>query len=113
LSPGFASGTLAYTASVANSVSSVTVTPTTSDANATVTVNGAAATTPVNLAVGSNTVTVQVTAQDGVTTQSYTVAVTRAALSSDARLSALTAEQRQLEPGFCQWHAGLYGLCGQ
>ena len=79
LSPGFASGTLAYTASVANSVSSVTVTPTTSDANATVTVNGAAAGTPVSLAVGSNTVTVQVTAQDGVTTQSFTVAVTRAA----------------------------------
>jgi surface protein len=79
LSPGFASGTLAYTASVANSVSSVTVTPTTSDANATVTVNGAAATTPVSLSVGSNTVTVQVTAQDGVTTQSYTVVVTRAA----------------------------------
>ena len=35
--------------------------------------------TPVTLAVGSNTVTVQVTAQDG-TTQSYTVAVTRAAI---------------------------------
>jgi surface protein len=79
LSPGFASGTLAYTASVANSVSSLIVTPTTNDANATATVNGASATTPVTLAVGSNTVTVQVTAQDGVTTQSYTVTVTRAA----------------------------------
>ena len=78
-SPGFASGTLAYTASVANSVSSLIVTPTTNDANATATVNGASATTPVTLAVGSNTVTVQVTAQDGVTTQSYTVTVTRAA----------------------------------
>ncbi|WP_347853671.1 BspA family leucine-rich repeat surface protein [Planktomarina sp.] len=79
LSPGFASGTLAYTASVANSVSSLIVTPTTNDANATATVNGASATTPVTLALGSNTVTVQVTAQDGVTTQSYTVTVTRAA----------------------------------
>ncbi|WP_424101059.1 BspA family leucine-rich repeat surface protein [Planktomarina sp.] len=79
LSPSFASGTTAYTASVANSVSSITVSPTTSDANATVTVNGAAPTTPVSLAVGSNAVTVQVTAQDGFTTQSYTVAVTRAA----------------------------------
>ena len=79
LSPGFASGTLAYTSSVPNSVSSLIVTPTTNDANATATVNGASATTPVTLAVGSNTVTVQVTAQDGVTTQSYTVTVTRAA----------------------------------
>ena len=79
LSPGFASGTLAYTASVANSVSSLIVTPTTNDANATATVNGASPATPVTLALGSNTVTVQVTAQDGVTTQSYTVAVTRAA----------------------------------
>jgi hypothetical protein len=61
--------------------------------------------------VGSNTVTVQVTAQDG-TTQSYTVAVTRAA-SSDATLSALTLSQRQFEPKLCERHAGLYGLSGQ
>ena len=99
LSPSFASGTLAYTASVANSVSSLIVTPTTNDANATATVNGASATTPVTLAVGSNTVTVQVTAQDGVTTQSYTVAVTRAA-SSDATLSALALSQGSLSPSF-------------
>ncbi|MDA9789952.1 cadherin-like beta sandwich domain-containing protein [Planktomarina temperata] len=99
LSPGFASGTLAYTASVANSVSSLIVTPTTNDANATATVNGASATTPVTLALGSNTVTVQVTVQDGVTTQSYTVAVTRAA-SSDATLSALALSQGSLSPSF-------------
>jgi len=99
LSPGFASGTLAYTASVANSVSSLIVTPTTNDANATATVNGASPATPVTLAVGSNTVTVQVTAQDGVTTQSYTVAVTRAA-SSDATLSALALSQGSLSPSF-------------
>ena len=79
LSPSFASGTLAYTASVVHSVNSLIVTPTTNDANATAAVNGASAATPVTLAVGSNTVTVQVTAQDGTTTQSYTVTVTRAA----------------------------------
>ena len=79
LSPSFASGTLAYTASVVHSVNSLIVTPTTNDANATATVNGASAATPVTLAVGSNTVTVQVTAQDGTTTQNYTVTVTRAA----------------------------------
>ena len=77
LSPSFASGTLAYTAAVANSTSSLLVTPTTNDANATVTVNGNPATTPVPLAAGANTVTILVTAQDGVTTQSYTLAVTR------------------------------------
>ncbi|MDC1521084.1 cadherin-like beta sandwich domain-containing protein [Planktomarina temperata] len=55
------------------------MTPTTNDANATATVNGASPATPVTLSVGSNTVTVQVTAQDGTTTQSYTVTVTRAA----------------------------------
>ena len=71
LSPSFASGTLAYTASVAHSVSSLIVTPTTNDANATATVNGASAATPVTLAVGSNTVTVQVTAQDGTTPKLY------------------------------------------
>ncbi|MDB9880848.1 cadherin-like beta sandwich domain-containing protein [Planktomarina temperata] len=99
LSPGFASGTLAYTSSVPNSVSSLIVTPTTNDANATATVNGASTATPVTLAVGSNTVTVQVTAQDGTTIQSYTVAVTRAA-SSDATLSALTLSSGSLSPGF-------------
>ncbi|MDB0044768.1 BspA family leucine-rich repeat surface protein, partial [Planktomarina temperata] len=99
LSPSFASGTLAYTASVAHSVSSLIVTPTTNDANATATVNGASPATPVTLAVGSNTVTVQVTAQDG-STQSYTVAVTRAALSSDANLSALSLSSGSLSPGF-------------
>ena len=99
LSPGFASGTLAYTASVPNSVSSLIVTPTTNDANATATVNGASAATPVILSVGSNTVTVQVAAQDG-TLQNYTVAVTRAALSSDATLSALALSQGSLSPSF-------------
>ena len=99
LSPSFASGTLAYTALVSNSVSSLIVTPTTNDANATATVNGASAATPVTLAVGSNTVTVQVTAQDG-SPQSYTVAVTRAAASSDATLSALALSSSSLSPSF-------------
>ena len=87
------------------------MTPTTNDANATATVNGASAATPVTLAVGSNTVTVQVTAQDG-TTQSYTVAVTRAAILRRDTLGA-GLEPGQLEPKLCQRHAGLYGLCAQ
>ena len=84
LSPDFAATTTAYSASVANSVSTIAVTPTVSDANATVTVNGnqvtsGAASGNINLNVGSNIITVLVTAQNGTTTKTYTVSVTRAA----------------------------------
>ena len=76
LTPTFASGTIAYTQSVANAVSSITVTPTVNQANATVTVNGTAVATGVasgniNLNVGANTITTVVTAQDGTTTKTY------------------------------------------
>ena len=73
LSPSFSSGATSYSASVPNSVSSVTVTPTAADANATVTVNGGSvasgtASPPIPLAVGDNAISVVVTAQDGTTT---------------------------------------------
>lgn len=82
LSPLFASGTISYTVTVANSVTSLTVTPTVEQGNATVTVNGTAVTSgaasgSISLSVGSNVLTTVVTAQDGVTTKSYTVTVTR------------------------------------
>ena len=79
LSPSFNPATDSYTAVVANSVSSLTVTPTSSDTTATVTVNDAAAATPVSLSVGSNTVAIEVTGSDGVTTKTYTVTVMRQA----------------------------------
>jgi hypothetical protein len=84
LSPTFASGTTSYNASVANSVSSITATPTRNQANATITVNGTAVTSgsasgAISLSVGSNTITTVVTAQDGTTTQTYTTTVTRVA----------------------------------
>lgn len=86
LSPAFTSGTSSYTASVANSVTSMTVTPTRTQANATITVNGTSVTSgsasgAISLSVGSNIITVVVTAQDGTTTGTYTVTVTRAALT--------------------------------
>jgi len=89
LSPGFASGTASYTASVTNATASITVTPTVTQANATITVNGAAVTSgsasgAISLSVGSNTITTVVTAQDGTTTQTYTTTVTRAALLAQA-----------------------------
>ena len=90
----FASGTTSYTASVANSVSQTTVTPTVNDSGATYVVKLGGVTDAdgvVALSVGSNIITVEVTAEDGEATQTYTVAVTRAAaLSTDATLSALT-----------------------
>ena len=84
LTPAFDSSTTAYTAAVANSVASVTVTPTVNESNAAVAVNGAAvdsgtASQAISLTVGQSTdVTVVVTAQDGVTTRTYTIGVTRA-----------------------------------
>ncbi|MGD0153955.1 MAG: putative Ig domain-containing protein, partial [Thermacetogeniaceae bacterium] len=82
LTPTFATGTLSYTDSVANSVTSVTVTPTAADTTATVRVNGApvasgAASGPISLIVGSNTISVVVTAQDGTTIKAYTITATR------------------------------------
>ena len=81
LQPVFNSGVLAYTSSVANSVTSTTVTPTATDPGAKITVNGTLVASgsglPVNLNVGSNTVTVVVTPVSG-TAQTYTIVITRA-----------------------------------
>ncbi len=89
LSPAFAAATTSYTASVANGVSSTTVTATQNDAAATLAISpndGAADTAgrQVSLDVGSTTVTVKVTAADGTTTQTYTVTVSRAAAAAPA-----------------------------
>jgi hypothetical protein len=83
LSPAFDSGTTSYTASVTNATASVTLTPTVTDSTATVKVNGVtvasgAASAALPLVVGSNTLTTEVTAEDGSTTSTYTVTVTRA-----------------------------------
>ena len=90
----FASGTTSYTASVANSVSQTTVTPTVNDSGATYVIKLGGVTDAdgvVSLSVGSNVITVEVTAEDDSTTRTYTVTVTRAAPpSTDATLSALT-----------------------
>ena len=80
LSPQFSSSDIAYTASVDNSVTQVTVTPTASDSSATIAVNGNTVTSGTGyiltgLTVGTTTVTVIVTAQDS-TTKTYTITVT-------------------------------------
>ena len=90
----FSSDTESYTASVSNTVTQTTVTPTLSNDNASyfIKIGGSAdedGTIP--LAVGINVITIEVKAEDQDTVKTYTVTVTRAApLSSDATLSALT-----------------------
>ena len=89
----FDSTTTSYTAQVANSVSQTTVTPTVKDSGASYLIKLGGVTDAdgvVTLSVGSNVITVEVTAEDDSTTQTYTVTVTRAAAAStDATLSAL------------------------
>jgi len=104
LAPDFNDGTTNYAANVLNSTASITVTPTATDEHATIKVNGAtvasgAASVPIELKVGPNTITTVVTAQDGSTTQTYTVTLTRAA-STDASLSSLTISNGTLAPVF-------------
>ena len=85
----FASGTTTYTAMVANDVETVTFTATKNHAGAGVAYLDAGGNTlddadttedgfQVVLAVGANATTVRVTAENGTTTQDYTVTVTRA-----------------------------------
>lgn len=79
LAPGFSSETTSYSASAANSVGSTTVTAITGDAAASVTINGTEGTSKaVTLSVGSNTISVVVTAEDNVTTETYTITIVRA-----------------------------------
>ncbi|WP_428097661.1 fibronectin type III domain-containing protein [Candidatus Rariloculus sp.] len=96
----FVSGTTDYTAMVAGAVAEVTVTPTTNDTGATIEyLDGDDATLTdtdtakdefqVALAEGDNVVKVKVTAEDGNTTETYMVTVTRAA--SDTTAPTLTS----------------------
>ena len=88
LVPAFASGVTSYTARVANSVSSITLSPTTSSTSATVAyldgsdqllmdADDQTDGLQVSLALGENTMKVRVTAEDTTTTRTYTLFVTR------------------------------------
>ena len=84
LNPTFTSSTTLYADSVANGVTNMTVTPTaTQGTSSTITVNSStvssgSASAPLSLNVGANTITIVVTAPDGVTTSIYTITATRA-----------------------------------
>ncbi len=95
----FDSATTSYTATVANSITHVKLTPTVNEENATVkvglrgttlaTVASGSASGAIALEVGANAIDVEVTARDGTTTRTYAVTVTRQ--SSDATLNDLQA----------------------
>jgi sugar lactone lactonase YvrE len=104
LSPAFAPGTTAYSASVVNGVSSIRVTPTTADSLITVEVNGehvasGSQSGDITLDVGENTITLVALAEDGVTTKTYTITVERLR-SSNANLSQLSLSSGTLTPAF-------------
>lgn len=85
LAPAFDSQTTNYTASTANSVSSTIITAVPANSLSTVAINGLMGTArEVSLSVGSNTVTVLVTAEDGTTTETYTIVIHRASSSGAA-----------------------------
>lgn len=77
LSPAFSADTKNYTAVVENATDKLAIKTKAAD-GATVTVNGKAASKKVALKVGYNTIKIQVKAEDGKATSTYTVKVTRA-----------------------------------
>ena len=116
LDPVFSSARAGYTASVVNGVEStaVTATPTDSAASYVVELGGVDDDGVddddgvVDLAVGANVITVVVTAEDGQTTKTYTVTVTRAdpPPSTDATLDMLELSRVTLDPVFSSARAG-------
>ena len=78
--PGFNAGNTFYPVSVSYDTHSITVEAVPSDNNATVTINGTkplGGGVPVSLGFGPTTITVKVTAENGVDTKNYIVYVTR------------------------------------
>ena len=86
----FQSNMTDYTATVSLLKSTTTVTASLSDPNATMTVNGAAVgsgapSDKITLVQGNNVITVEVTAEDGTTTTTYAIDVTRETAASFAQ----------------------------
>ncbi len=104
LDPAFDPATLAYAVAVDIATDSIALTPTAAEVNATITVAGQAvasgsASQQIALTVGTTAIPVVVAAEDGTTTQTYTVTVTRTA-STNATLVELTPSAGALDPAF-------------
>jgi len=111
LSPAFDPATTAYTASALYVTTSLNITATQADSNASLlrarvgtgswqTLTSGVSGGGLALSQGDNTIEVEVTAQDGTTTKTYTITFTRNAQSSIATLSGLTLNHGTLSPIF-------------
>lgn len=106
LSPGFGENITAYNVQVSWETSSISLRPIIAGVNASININGTSVgsgenSQPLNLNVGPNTIYVVTTAEDGVTTKTYTISVTRISEPShNANLANLTVSQGILAPGF-------------
>ncbi|MGN7477447.1 cadherin-like beta sandwich domain-containing protein [Solibacillus silvestris] len=99
LSPAFTKNRETYTVNVANSVSAITFIPTVEETGkATVTVNGQPAATAVPLTIGANKIKVVVTAEDGVTQNTYTITVNRAQPATNDGGGSTPAPQPEPQP---------------
>lgn len=102
LSPAFSTDVTSYTASAASSINSITVTPTANDSSAVIKINDTSTasgsiSSPISLNTGTNTIIVVVTAQDGVTSKTYTVTVNKAApVSSSVSVKAEIDRKKQV-----------------
>ena len=102
---GFTSSLNEYESSVGYLIDSITVTSTATQSNATIrvkvnsgnfaAVNTAVASESLSLNVGTNVVTVEVTAQNGISTSTYVITVTRSGAAS-SQLGALTTSAGSL-----------------
>ena len=100
LSPAFAPSTTAYTAQVGPDIGALTITAVAQDAGATVALprdqSPVSAGVQVLLYGGENKITVVVTAQDGKTTKTYTITVTR--LESERKPEEETEKEPEKDP---------------
>lgn len=104
LNPTFNKDVNSYTASVDNTVNSITVTPTAEDPASTITVNGirvpsGAASGNISLSEGGNLISVTVTDVNGVT-NTYTIAVSRKYSKDNVNLASLSVTDGTFSPRF-------------
>lgn len=104
VSPGFdPSNTGTYNAAVPFGEGSANIVATAADGSATITINGQSATSgqkfPVSLSTGVNSYSIVVTGPS-VAPKTYSLNITRAPASTNAKLSGLSVDEGQLQPGF-------------
>ena len=102
---GFAPGTFSYILDIPNCIHEVSVTPTANYTEATIKVNGSSVTSGQAVvapcSVGAYPITVEVTAEDGITVASYVVQVARDGPDpANAKLAWLSLSQGSLSPVF-------------